>query len=217
LNHERYLHAIGPLKAIHVMAADAEYGACLRARITPFICGVGPVEAAITLAALLARLDQTGNKPDMVISLGSAGSRHLTRGQVYQVASVSYRDMDASAFGFPKGQTPFLDQPPEITISHRIPGVEPARISTGANVVSGAAYDHIDADMVDMESWAVMRACQDAGVAMIGLRGISDGVDPVSSITDWTGYLHVVDEQLAAALENLQSEVINQGRNWLLA
>jgi adenosylhomocysteine nucleosidase len=40
-------------------------------------------------------------------------------------------------------------------IGLRIPGLPAASISTGGNIVSGAAYDGIEADMVDMESYAV--------------------------------------------------------------
>ena len=106
--------------------------------------------------------------------------------------------MDASLLGFAKGVTPFLDEPAVIPIPHRIPGIPAASISTGGAIVSGAAYDAIDADMVDMESFAVLRAARRFGVPMIGLRGISDGRNELTGLHDWTEYLHVIDEKLAA-------------------
>lgn len=190
-------------RLLFVMAADAEYGPHLKARFKPLMTGVGPVEAAVTLASALAKLAADNALPDLVASLGSAGSRTLEQAEVYQVTSVSYRDMDASAFGFEKGRTPFLDLPAEIALPLQIPGVAGARLSTGANVVSGAAYDIVDADMVEMETFALLRACQRFDVELIGLRGISDGKADVHHISDWTAYLHVIDEKLAQAVDRL--------------
>ncbi len=190
-------------RLLFVMAADAEYGPQLKARFKPLMTGVGPVEAAVSLTATLATLDSANRLPHLVVSLGSAGSRVLEQAEVYQATSVSYRDMDASAFGFEKGCTPFLDLPAEIPLTLSIPGVAKARLSTGANVVSGSGYDHVDADMVEMETFAILRACQRFDVPMIGLRGISDGKAEVSHISDWTAYLHVIDQKLAQAVDSL--------------
>lgn len=190
-------------RLLFVMAADAEYGPHLKARFKPLMTGVGPVEAAVSLTVALSDLHAADNRPDLVVSLGSAGSRTLEQAEVYQALSVSYRDMDASAFGFEKGRTPFLDLPAEIALPLRIPGVGEARLSTGANVVSGAAYDGVDADMVEMETFAVLRACQRFDIQLIGLRGISDGRADVHHISDWTEYLHVIDEKLADAVDRL--------------
>ena len=120
-------------------------------------------------------LQAGGALPDLVVSLGSAGSRRLKRTEVYQVSSVAYRDMDASAFGFEKGVTPFLDLPATLPLPIRIPGVKEASMSTGASIIAGAAFDAIGEDMVDMETFACLRACQAFGVPLVGLRGISDG------------------------------------------
>jgi adenosylhomocysteine nucleosidase len=184
------------------MAADPEYGDHLKKRITPLMCGIGPVESAVSVTRALCQM-----KPDILVSLGSGGSRTLEQGTVYQASSVSYRDMDASPLGFEKGQTPLIDLPIEITMPIHIEGIESARLSTGANIVSGAAYDEIDADMVDMESFAIMRACMVFDIPMIGLRGISDGNETLSKLSDWTQYLHVVDQNLAHAVDLLENQL----------
>lgn len=185
---------------VFVMAAEQEYGPHLAALFTPVITGVGPVEAAVVLAAELARREAEGRRPALIVSLGSAGSRVLEQTEVYQVASVSYRDMDASALGFAPGITPFLDLPARLDMPLGVPGLKRASLSTGANIVSGAAYDGIDADMVDMETYAHLRAAMHFGIPLIGLRGISDGASELRHVTDWTSYLHVIDEKLAAAV-----------------
>lgn len=201
------LTAFGPITALCVMAAEAEYGPALKARITPLITGVGPVEAAVSTTAALAELAQAGELPDLVISLGSAGSQTLDHGRVYWVDEVAYRDMDATVLGFPPGVTPFLDQPASLTLASGPQGQPYARLATGGSVVSGEAYDAIDADMVDMETYAVVRAAARFGLPVIGLRGISDGKADLTVLEDWTATLAVIDEGLAEALDLLAAEL----------
>ena len=105
------LKPVAGRRILYVMAAEQEYGPHLQARFTPFITGVGPVEAGVQMGLALARLEARSMLPDFVVCLGSAGSRTLEHAHIYQVESVAYRDMDASALGFDKGQTPFADLP----------------------------------------------------------------------------------------------------------
>lgn len=190
---------------LFVMAARAEFGPHLQARITPLITGVGPVEAAIGTATALARLSAAGTPPDLVVSLGSAGSARLAHCGLYQASAVAWRDIDASALGFEKGIVPFLDLPKVLPLPLRLPGIEEATLSTGGNIVSGAAYDGIAEDMVDMETYAVQRACMQAGLPLIALRGISDGQSDLTGLHDWTEYLHIIDEKLAGAVDILST------------
>ncbi|MFC7379818.1 5'-methylthioadenosine/S-adenosylhomocysteine nucleosidase [Brevundimonas sp. GCM10030266] len=196
---ERY----GDVSVLCVMAAPAEYGVHLKARIQPLMTGIGPVEGAVALTAELARLEARGALPDLVLSLGSCGSPTLEHAAVYQAWSVGYRDMDASALGFEKGKTPLLDLPAVMPLPCPIPGVPTATLSTGGNVVSGKAYEAIEADMVDMETFALLRSCQTFGLPLVALRGVSDGRAELKALEDWTSTLHHVDENLAAALDRL--------------
>ena len=189
------------------MAADAEYGEHLKQLFQPLMTGVGPVEASISLTRALDELNAAGTLPDLVVSLGSAGSRRLKRTEVYQAVSVTYRDMNASAFGFEKGVTPFLDLPATLPLPIRIPGVKEASISTGGTIIAGAVFDGIAEDMVDMETYACLRVCQTFGVPLVGLRGISDGDTDVDHINDWLEYLHVVDERLADVVQKLEAGI----------
>lgn len=194
---------LGGHAVLFVMAVATEYGPHLQSRIRPLVTGIGPVEAAVSLTRALTRMQAAGRLPALVVSLGSAGSRRLAQAQVYQVSTVEYRDMDASALGFEKGATPLLDLPVRVALPFRIAGLPQASLATGASIVSGAAYDAVAADMVDMETFAVLRACHGFGLPMIGLRGISDGVAELAGLSDWTQYLHIVDERLAEAVDRL--------------
>ncbi len=189
---------------LFAMAAEAEYGPHLKRLFQPLMTGVGPVEAGIALTGALWALKAAGTPPDLVVSLGSAGSRTLEQAEIYQATAVSYRDMDASPLGFEKGATPFLDMPAILPLPLRVPGIREATLSTGADIVTGPGYDSIAADMVDMETYAVLRACGTFAVPLIGLRGISDGAAELRHIGDWTEYLHVIDEKLADAVVKLE-------------
>lgn len=191
------------MSILYLMAAKAEYGPHLRARITPVIVGVGPVEAAVNTTRALA--ERKNALPRLVVSLGSAGSRSLDHCGLYQAVSVSYRDMDASALGFERGKTPFLDLPATLSLAPLVAGLTPATLSTGANVITGSGYDGIAEDMVDMETFAVLRACQSFGVPLLALRGISDGKAELGDLSDWTEYLHIIDEKLAAAIDRVEA------------
>lgn len=197
------LSSFGPKTALCVMAAEPEYGPALRARIHPLITGVGPVEAAADVAAALAALQAENALPDLIVSLGSAGSRTLDHARVYRVSAVSYRDMDASALGFPKGETPYPRIAAVLPLAEGPAGLPTARLATGGSVVSGAGYDAVDADMVDMETFAVVRAAARFGVPVIGLRGVSDGRTDLSRLKHWTDALAEIDVRLAEALDLL--------------
>ena len=195
------IKTINGKSVLFVMAVPMEYGDALQARFKPLMCGVGPVESAMNVAKALSEMP---TKADLIVSLGSAGSATLEQGEVYQVESVSYRDMDASPLGFTKGITPFVDH--EIAIPLTCPLKTPkARLSTGANVVSGEAYKAIDADMVDMETFAIKRVADTFGIALIGLRGISDGKEELSKYEDWTAYLADIDVKLANVVDELSA------------
>ncbi|WBU60486.1 5'-methylthioadenosine/S-adenosylhomocysteine nucleosidase [Paracoccus albus] len=201
----------GGVPTLFIMAAEAEYGPALRSRIKPLMTGIGPVEAGIETGIALSQLNSAGQLPKLVVSLGSAGSAKLEQTAVYQAVSVSWRDIDASVLGFEKGTTPLLDLPSTLPLGILIPGIPAASLSTGSNVVSGAEYDKIAEDMVDMESFAILRACQKFGLPLIALRGISDGVEELHHLDDWTRLLHVVDQKLADAVDLLRDH-LSSGR-----
>ncbi|WP_292043091.1 MULTISPECIES: 5'-methylthioadenosine/S-adenosylhomocysteine nucleosidase [unclassified Brevundimonas] len=207
---------IGDVAVLPVMAAPAEYRDQLQARIRPLITGIGPVEGAVSLSAELARREAMGDMPDLVVVLGSSGSPTLEHAAVYQVTSVDDRDMDASPLGFPKGITPLLDMPAVLPLPCRLEGVPTATLSTGANVVSGEAYQALHADMVDMETFAYLRATQTFCVPLMALRGVSDGKVELTKLEDWTSTLDQVDANLAIAWDRLVAALESGGLSALM-
>jgi adenosylhomocysteine nucleosidase len=202
---------VGTLRVLFVMATRHEYGTHLAARMVPLVTGVGPVEAAIGTTACLHALQGIGELPDLVVSLGSAGSRRCPVGSVHQIASVAWRDMDASRIGFAAGVTPFADHPAVLPLPTLLSDLPCASLSTGGDVVGGEDYTAIDADLVEMETYAVLRACQRFAVPMIGLRGVSDGPGELEGLGGWTELLALLDERLALAVDQLFAVLAAQG------
>ena len=58
--------------------------------------------------------------------------------------------------------------------------------------------------MVDMETFALKRAAMYFELPLVALRGISDGAAELHHFDDWTQYLHIVDENLAEAVDRLE-------------
>ena len=205
----------GVADILYVMATDLEYGPELKSRISPLITGVGPVEAAVAVTAKLGELKAAGALPQLVVSLGSAGSSTLEQCGLYQAASVRYRDMDATPIGFEPGVTPFLDLPAVLPLGPFVPGIAKATLSTGADIVSGATrYADLKTDMVDMETYAVLRACQRFSLPLLALRGISDGDAELGHITGWTQYLGIIDVKLAQAVDLLEAAISDGTLEW---
>lgn len=191
---------LGGARVLFVMAVGQECGPHLSARFRPLFTGVGPIEAALATGVALASLG--AELPDLAVSLGSAGSRRCALGTVRQVSAVSWRDMDATRLGFARGVTPFLDRPAIEPLPTPL-ALPSATLATGATIVGGDGYDAIDADLVDMETYAVLRACGRFGVPMLGLRGVSDGPGELAELEGWTALLGRLDAALARAVDEL--------------
>ncbi|MBI1276227.1 5'-methylthioadenosine/S-adenosylhomocysteine nucleosidase [bacterium] len=203
-HYSDHLYPLAPdVTALVVMATDLEYGAALKQLgIRPLITGVGPIMAAMTLTHALAALSFS-RRPDVILNLGSAGSATLEQGGVYRVSSCAYRDMDASAFGFEKGTTPFSPHPAVIHKAAILPGIPSASCSTGANVVSD--YAPIRADMAEMEYAALNEVAMRFGLPLIGLKGISDGKTPLTGkLLEWTELLPAIDRRLAGMITHIK-------------
>ena len=206
------LDTLGGVPVLALMATVQEHGPALAARLRPTLIGVGPVEAAVNATLALAALARAGTMPALVLSIGSAGSNRLEQASAHRVASVSWRDVDASPLGFERGATPFLDGPKERVLPILAPDLPAARLSTGADVIPDpAAYAAIDADMVDMETWAVLRACDAHRVPLVGLRAISDGDAALARYGDWADCLPLLDGKLAGAVDALAADLAGGG------
>lgn len=135
-------------------------------------CGVGKVNAALAAAHVLARHDC-----QRVINYGTAGSLvPALAGQLVRVASISQRDMDARPLA-PLGATPFEDGPVAGDIDLGGVGV---RLSTGDNFVTSPP--EVPSDIVDMEAYALAKACHRAGMPFECYKFVTDLADENATV-----------------------------------
>ena len=138
-----------------------------------FFTGVGKVNAAITTAKLLERYPDVEN----VFNFGTAGSIAPNLSGVHKMGNFVQRDMLCCPFGIPEGQTPFE------TYTKLVFDWEALTCSTGDNFVTDSNIS-IPADVVDMEAYAIAKACKQADVNFRCFKYISDSADENAN-DDW--------------------------------
>ena len=137
--------------------------------------GVGKVNAAIAMARRLAAYAHAGARPPLIVNFGTAGSlRHAPRTLVACRRFVD-RDMDATALGFAHGTTPFDQHPPMLEFPVQFPGLPDAICGTGDSFSTGGGVQAVD--VVDMEAYAIAKACRVAGAGFACAKFVSDGAD----------------------------------------
>ena len=135
-----------------------------------FFTGVGKVNAAITTAQLIERY-----QPKHIINFGTAGG--ITQGAgFYDIKRFVQRDMNCTGLGFLVGQTPY-DEVNEIAFG------EGLTCSTGDDFVNDPVLT-IPADVVDMEAYAIAKACHLNKVDFSCYKYITDQADGNAAI-DW--------------------------------
>ncbi len=140
--------------------------------------GVGKVNAAHALTLALAQ------KPhcNLVINMGTAGSQVFKTGEVVCIHRFMQHDMDVSPLGFAVGETPFDAVPAIIETNKVLPHLPAATCASGDRFVTGNWPK--DADVLDMEAYAMAKVCLKMNVPFLCLKYISDGADD-SAATDW--------------------------------
>jgi futalosine hydrolase len=128
------------------------------------VCGVGPVEAAATVAAALQR-----DRPDAVVHVGIAGARGISPGTVVIGAEAVYCDLAAA---FPLVDRAAADPLLLEAARRALPNAPVVRIGTSA-AVGGVAHD---VPVEAMEGFGVLRAAALAGVPALEVRSVSNEI-----------------------------------------
>jgi predicted 5'-methylthioadenosine/S-adenosylhomocysteine nucleosidase len=132
-----------------------------------FCCGIGPVEAALQTARVLAE-----RRPDAVIQVGIAGSRAIEPPALVLGSEAVYCDVIDLSSTLPRVER----ARPDAALLERVRAVLPEAhvlpIATCGKVGGGTGFD-VEA----MEGFGVLRACELAGVPAVELRAISNSPD----------------------------------------
>ena len=103
-------------RTLVVMALPVESDGVFEAAQVPVLfCGVGKVNAAITLTRELARYVSAAEPMPLVLNFGSCGSRSHPHGTLLACHEFVQRDMDVRGLGFELGVTPYDDAPARLT------------------------------------------------------------------------------------------------------
>jgi predicted 5'-methylthioadenosine/S-adenosylhomocysteine nucleosidase len=135
---------------------------------TGLVCGVGPVEAAVTTATQLAL-----KPPKAVLHMGVAGGRRLTPGAIVLGTEAVYCDLDT--------EHPIVDRAaPDPVLLGAVQAAFPEAISlpiaTSAAVSSPTSTKAHEFRAEGMEGFAVLRACELAGVPGVEVRVVSNDI-----------------------------------------
>jgi futalosine hydrolase len=147
-----------------LVVAATERELALSEGVETLCCGVGPVEAAARVAAVLA-----WQRPEAVLHVGIAGSRTIEPLTVVLGSIAVYEDFRAAI--------PVVDhvEPDEALLARArawLPGAAVLPIGTSASV-GGTKRCEVEA----MEGFGVLRACALAGVPAVELRVIANSPD----------------------------------------
>ncbi len=159
--------------------------------------GIGKINAAYTLTRAL----HAPKPPSILINLGTAGSRIHAGGSIINCTKFIQRDMDVTALGVPKYQTPFEDTPIEIEHGHAIPHMTQGSCGTGDNFDTTAEAANFD--VVDMEAYAIAHIDQQEDIPFLCLKYISDSADDNAN-EDWNTTLKRAANTLRQALDNIE-------------
>jgi nucleoside phosphorylase len=139
-------------------------------RFETFACGIGPVEAALSTARALRE-----RAPSAVLHVGIAGARTLPLLTVVLGSEAVYEDLEAAI--------PVVDRvSPDAALFERVHAALPDAVVTsiGTSAAVGSGRSEIEA----MEGFAVLRACEDAGVPAVELRVVSNAIGEPDR-TEW--------------------------------
>ncbi len=162
--------------------------------------GVGKVNAALTLARKLAEIRCSGGPLPLVVNMGTAGSRSIRAHSLVAATRFAQRDMDVSGLGFAPGVTPFDPTPAVIEFPPVFAHLPQVLCSTAD---SFATHRHeIGGDVVDMEAFALARACRAEGARFGCVKYVTDGADS-DSATHWEAALDNAARAFASAYEFL--------------
>jgi adenosylhomocysteine nucleosidase len=159
------------------------------------LTGVGKINAAYHLTKAIGL-----EKPSIIVNLGSAGSSFFQKGEVVCCTRFLQRDMDATALGFERYQTPFSGQPALLSYGIVLSNLPHAICGSGDNF--DTSHGTTDYSIVDMEAFALASVAQREGIPFLCLKYISDGADDAAA-EEWAVTVHRSALALKAAMDTL--------------
>jgi adenosylhomocysteine nucleosidase len=161
--------------------------------------GVGKINATYKLTELFGTYHSRPairRNYEVVVNYGTAGSRELPIGELVDCTRFIQRDMDATQFGFFKGQTPFEDSEIVLDFRNKPFNIDYSRedhintikkhlvCGSGDNFVDNVENEIVMVDVFDMEAYALAKVCSYYHVPFISFKYITDNANE-HSVGDW--------------------------------
>jgi adenosylhomocysteine nucleosidase len=172
-----------------VLVAIREEAPDLAYMMNLFYTGVGKVNAAMAASEVIAKY-----RPQRIINFGTAGGITVLPG-FYQCTQFVQRDMTCTALGCVPGQTPFET---DVYLGNS----SGLTCSTGDNFVMNPKLE-IPADIVDMEAYAIAKACAKYRVEFVCWKYISDQANQTAH-NDWQQQVAQGQSHYISKLKELQ-------------
>ncbi|GAA3226282.1 nucleosidase [Actinocorallia longicatena] len=176
---------VTPDRPLIVVAADEE-AAHLQTGLPVLLTGIGKVNAAVAVAAVLAV-----HRPSEIINLGTAGALRPGLRGTHEISRVIQHDLDGEAIEELTGR------PTGVPIDLAAEGPV---LATGDKFVSTTELRDLlarRADLADMEGYAVAAAARAAGVGVRLVKHVSDEASE-GAATTWKDEVDACARDLAA-------------------
>jgi adenosylhomocysteine nucleosidase len=185
--------------------------------------GIGKVNAAICAQTLICC-----HKADVIINTGVAGgiSNDLNIGDIVISADLIQHDMDATHFGYRRGEVPRLNhdgcfKADNELISHALTAAKElfadinvikGRIASGDRFVSESGIKRdiqttFEAHCVEMEGAAIAQVCYLNAVPFIAIRSISDKADEAATVS-FDQFVQTAAHNSSMLVERMISKIV---------
>ena len=138
--------------------------------------GVGKINAALSLTKAIESYH-----PILVVNFGTSGGITLKKGDCVECNTIVQIDMDCSAMGYKKYQTPGDNFN---SIVHQTDGKMWTCGTSDSFLTSKISLEQNNIDLVDMEAYALAKVCEQYMVKFKCFKYITDKCDTTSPI-DW--------------------------------
>ena len=169
-------------KTLFVFALSAEAGEEFELH-NKLVTGIGKVSAAYELTRAIHL-----HKPDLIVNLGSAGSKSFNRGEVVCCTQFIQRDIDVRGLGFAKYETPLSGINPVLKYGIKIRDLPEGVCGTGDSFEMN--NDSADYNVIDMEAYSLALIAMKEQIPFLCLKYISDGADGLAA-DDWSEQVHL--------------------------
>lgn len=178
-------------RTLFVFALDSEAGKVFNDK-NKLVTGIGKVNAAMELTQEIHR-----SRPELIVNLGSAGSRSFQKGEVVCCTKFIQRDMDVRGLGFGKYETPLSGIPPVLEYGLIKEGLPQGICGTGDSFEMN--HTETDYNIVDMEAYPLALIAMKKNIPFLCLKYISDDAGSEAA-DDWAVQVHLASEAFVKIL-----------------